>query len=85
MKWTNYEYGNIDDFASRSVYKDIAVKFNKTLWKRLYGAFRSMRIERKRCGHDYDCCGCLCSVDVEIQSLGTGKGIRVIKTAHYNY
>lgn len=58
-------------------------EFNDRLWRNIHRISRSKIYRSYHCGHSYDCCGCLCST--EINAYKNGDFLTVIGSFGYNY
>jgi hypothetical protein len=74
------------DFDFRSYERIISGNFTKARVKALLRFSRRFTSRSLNCGHEFDCCGCLSSRQVNVEfSNGSYKYARITLVEHFNF
>lgn len=60
INWKRFKPVPNLDYDTAECTRSFSGRMTKARWKRLDRICRANRLSRMNCGHDWDCCGCLC-------------------------
>lgn len=83
--FNNFTESEKSDYDYKVTEAVVIQDFNKTQWKDFSSKLRQNTLRNMGfCGHEWDCCGCLCGQSMQYEYIKKGV-FKVIFTQSFNY